>query len=414
MRPDSSPDPEPIAFGQRLKILRTRRGMSRPVLAGLLGRSPSWLKQVESGALQVPKLSILLRIAEALRVRELSELTGDDGRSGSLFAGPGHPRLPDVRAALDAFPTVGDRPAPSAVHLQARLARAWSARHSSPNHREVVGALLPDLIADAQCAARQADTPAAREAAQSVLAHVYFLTQFFAAYQPDAPLLWRVAERGMVAAHDSGDPHTVAIAAWLLAEAHRDRGTDHLDAAAAVAEGALRHLEAHLPDADHAVLAMTGALHAAAGFTAARRCDAGTAWRHWDLADTISARLPRGYFHPVTSFSRSVMGAHAVTIAVELRAGGESVRQAARVDASAIPSRPRRARHRVEEARGHHLAGSADVALATLEHAYLAAPETVRYNGYARAILLEEAESRNVALRERAASLAVKVGVLSA
>ena len=102
----------------------------------------------------------------------------------------------------------------------------------------------------------------------------------------------------------------------------------------------------------------------------------------------MAERLPTDYYHPVTSFSRAIMGAHAVTVAVELHAGGESVRQAAAADATTIPSRPRRARHRIEEARGYQLDGQPDVALATLEKAHAAAPETIKYNGYAKRIVL--------------------------
>ncbi|MFD1830639.1 helix-turn-helix domain-containing protein [Streptomyces desertarenae] len=404
--------PEPIAFGERLRILRVRRGMSRPVLAGLLGRSPSWLKQVERGEIHTPPLPMVLRIAEVLRVRNLSDLTGDQSMPVDLFVGPGHPRLPEVRAAVDAFPVAGtDRQAPDAAHLRARLARAWSARHSAPNHREVVGSMLPDLIRDAQLAVGQADTGPERRAAHAVLAEVYSLSQFFLAYQPDGALLWRVAERGMVAAQESEDPHTLGMAAWLAAEAHRDAG--HYDGADAVTLECLRHLEPHLADGGDDVLAMAGALRVAAGYTAARRGDTGAAWGWWDKADRIAQALPADYYHPVTSFSRAVMGAHAVTLAVELHSGGESVRQAARADARCIPSRPRRARHRIEEARGYQLDGQSDTALATLEKAHENAPETIRYNGYARRIILEETEAKSPERRRRASELAMKVGVLA-
>ncbi|GIE92076.1 hypothetical protein SAMN06264365_13639 [Actinoplanes regularis] len=108
------------------------------------------------------------------------------------------------------------------------------------------------------------------------------------------------------------------------------------------------------------------------------------------------------------------MGAHAVTVAVELRQGGESVRQSAAAEAVIIPSRPRRARHRIEEARGYQLDGQPDVALATLEKAHEAAPETIKYNGFAKRIVLEEAESKAPARRRRASELAVKIGLLAA
>src|SRR5690606_7333676 len=278
MPSDATPDPysDPLAFGQRLQILRQRRGMSRPVLAGLLGKSPSWLKQVETGTLQTPKLPIILRIAELLRVRDLADLTGDQSMHVDLFVGPGHPRLAAVKAAVDAFPlAASDHEAPSTQHLRHRLDRAWAARHEAPNHREVVGALLPDLIRDAQLAVRQADTAPARRAAQAVLSEVYSLSQFFVAYQPDSSLLWRVAERGMVAAQDSEDPHAIGVAAWLAAQAHRDSGPNHYDAADAVTMEALRYLEPHLPDASDDVLAIAGALHAEGRSRAARRAQRG-------------------------------------------------------------------------------------------------------------------------------------------
>ncbi|MGW4971771.1 helix-turn-helix domain-containing protein [Streptomyces albidoflavus] len=415
MSSDATPDPfvERVTFGQRMEVLRTRRGMSRPVLAGLLGMSPSWVKQVEKGQIQMPKLPVILRIAELLRVRDLADLTGDQSPSVDLFIGPGHPRLPAVRDAVNALTLGGgDAPAPRPAHLAARLETAWSARHKAANHRDVLGGLLPDLIRDAQLAVRQSDSAAERRAAQAVLSEVYSLSQFFLSYQPDSALLWRVAERGMVAAQESEDPHAIGVAAWLACEAHRDAA--HFDAAETVAQEALEFLGDHRAGGEAKVLAIAGALEAGAGFTAARRGDSGTAWGWWDRAQAAAERLPAGYYHPITSFSVPVMGAHAVTLAVELHAGGESVRQAVAADAAAIPSRPRLARHRIEEARAYQLDGQAETALATLERAHHAAPETIRYNGYARRIVLEETESRAPARRRRAAALADQLGLLAA
>jgi tetratricopeptide (TPR) repeat protein len=389
--------------------------MTREQLGGLLGHHPSWVKKVETGKMKMPRLHEILRIAEVLRVRRLNDLVGSEGEPAvELFVGPGHSKLPAVAAAVNAFPLSADRPAPRTEHLQARLATAWASRHSAPNHREVLGDLLPSLIQDAQLAVRHADSAAARRAAQSVLSQVYSLAQFFVAYQPDAALLWRVAERGMVAAQESEDPHTIGVAAWLTAQAHRDSGPAHFDAADDVTMQTLEYLEPFLPDAPIEVRAIAGALQFEAGYTAARRRATGTAWGWWDRANMTANGLPADYFHPVTSFSRAVMGAHAVTVAVELGKGGESVRQAAQAEASAITSRPRRARHRIEQARAYYLDGQHETALSTLEQAHEAAPETIRYNGYARRIVLEETESRLPERRQRASQLAVKIGILAA
>lgn len=416
MPEDATPDPyaDPIRFGQRLQVLRERRGMSQAQLADLVGISEHTLRKLENGQRKAPDIERVMLIAEALRVRDLAELTGRPDMHVDLFIGPGHPRLAAVKAAIDSFSLSPSIEPPRVAHLEARLHAAWNARHQAKNHREVIGKLLPDLIRDAQALVRHADSANDRRRAQALLAEAYSLSQFFIAYQPDSALLWRVAERGMVAAQDSGDPHAIGVAAWLLAQAHRDSGPRHYDAADAINLEAVAFLDPLLPDASDDVLAIAGALQFELGYTAARRRETGTAWRHWDKANDMAARLPGDYYHPITSFSQAIMGAHAVTVAVELRQGGESVRQAARADEASIPSRPRRARHRIEEARGYHLDAQPDVAIATLEKAASTAPETIKYNGYARSIILEEVESTQAARRRRAAELAVEIGLLAA
>ncbi|MEU4273300.1 helix-turn-helix transcriptional regulator, partial [Streptomyces sp. NPDC026092] len=209
-----------------MQILRERRGMSREVLAGLVGMPVDWVKQVENGRIQAPGIDTVLRAAEALRVRDLADLTGRGDMPAPLLQGPGHPRLAAVRAAVDALPIGSAVPVPvRAKHLAARLAVAWRSRHEAPNHREILGALLPDLIRDVQLAVQHAQAPAEWRAAQAVLSEVYSLAQFFLAYQPDPSLLWPVAERGTVAAAQSGDPHAIGVSAWLMARRTGTRGS---------------------------------------------------------------------------------------------------------------------------------------------------------------------------------------------
>ena len=63
------------AAGQRIARARRRRGLPQAVLAGLVGRSESWLSQVERGRRGVDSHSVLVRLAEVLRV-DIEELTG--------------------------------------------------------------------------------------------------------------------------------------------------------------------------------------------------------------------------------------------------------------------------------------------------------------------------------------------------
>jgi transcriptional regulator with XRE-family HTH domain len=74
--------------------------MSRPVLAGLVGKSAEWVKAVENGRLLAPRLPLLIRIAEILQVSDLADLTGEQRLSAATYTKAGHEALPAVAAAL--------------------------------------------------------------------------------------------------------------------------------------------------------------------------------------------------------------------------------------------------------------------------------------------------------------------------
>src|SRR5215204_4570376 len=145
------PDPA-LPVGKRIKHYREYRGMSRSVLAGLVGRSAEWLKAVENGRLQTPRLSMLLRLARALELSDLADLTGNgQAVPVRVFAGERHAALSAVQTVLTDYRiTTTSAPTPSIDHLAIRLRQAWQVRHASPDHRTQLGALLPDLIGDAQ------------------------------------------------------------------------------------------------------------------------------------------------------------------------------------------------------------------------------------------------------------------------
>jgi hypothetical protein len=54
--------------GERIQILRERKGLSRPVLAGLVGMSASWLRGIGQGGRVPPRLPVLVKLAETLAV----------------------------------------------------------------------------------------------------------------------------------------------------------------------------------------------------------------------------------------------------------------------------------------------------------------------------------------------------------
>jgi transcriptional regulator with XRE-family HTH domain len=80
-------------IGERIAAHRKRQGMSQEALAGLAGRSRSWLSQVERGVRGVDKMSTVTDLAAALRIAP-SDLVGSDWR----FAPNGSPQVRAVDA----------------------------------------------------------------------------------------------------------------------------------------------------------------------------------------------------------------------------------------------------------------------------------------------------------------------------
>nr|WP_184080606.1 helix-turn-helix transcriptional regulator [Nocardiopsis mwathae] len=63
--------------GQIIRRARRRRGLSQAALAGLVGRSESWLSQVERGKRDIDAHSVLTRMAHVLRL-DITDLTGTE------------------------------------------------------------------------------------------------------------------------------------------------------------------------------------------------------------------------------------------------------------------------------------------------------------------------------------------------
>jgi len=63
--------------GERIAFHRKRAGLSQVEFANVVGRSESWVSQVERGARPIDRMSVLQRVADALSV-SVAELRGDD------------------------------------------------------------------------------------------------------------------------------------------------------------------------------------------------------------------------------------------------------------------------------------------------------------------------------------------------
>jgi transcriptional regulator with XRE-family HTH domain len=402
--------------GERIQILRERKGLTRPVLAGLVGMSASWLKGIEQGRRLPPRLPVLVKLAEALAVGDVAVLAGTDldiGGGTSIpvasFARIPHEAVPAIREAVrDPLLSVTGSGVPDVGGLASRAADAWRLWHTSREHRTDVGRVLPRLVTDARVAARVAEGDE-RRAANAVLADVYALVQHEVVWASESELSWTVADRALMAAQEADRPGALAGAAWTLGMVQR--GAGDTDGALALARDAVTLLDPFLEEGPDELRGLSGALHLHAATTCARAGREGDAWRHWDAASATARRLPGGYYHPWTMFGSSNVALHGVSLNADLSRSQEARSQAEQIDPEDIPSRERRGRLAVEIGRSYHQRRDYPALLHWLEQAYATSADSVRYSPSARQMTADLVDHAGPLISKRARSLAASLGL---
>ncbi|RJL19730.1 helix-turn-helix domain-containing protein [Bailinhaonella thermotolerans] len=378
-----------LRTGERIQRIRERRGMSRPVLAGLVGRSASWLKGIETGRRLPPRVDQLARLAVVLNVSDVMELAGVDldlpagGTSLPVtsFSRIPHDSIPAVREAIHHHVLTPDDHAMDIESLASRVEQAWRLWHASPTQRTDVGRVLPTLITDTRAATRSSAGPQRRRA-YALLADVYGLAEQLLSWTSEPELLMIAADRGITAAQEADQPETLAGAAWVVGNVRRAIGDyegalELIDDARALLRPRLEGGSAHLRG-------MWGALHLHAAITCARAGREGDAWAYWDEGHATAERLGADYVHPWTVFSRGNVAVHAVSVGADLGQPRTARDRAELVDPDSVPSLDRRARLLIETARPYHQRGDHGGALHWLRRAYSVSSETVHYAPLAR------------------------------
>ncbi|MEV0346556.1 helix-turn-helix transcriptional regulator [Nonomuraea sp. NPDC050680] len=401
--------------GERIQTIRERKGMSRSVLAGLVGYSAEWLKGIESGRRLPPRLPVLIRLAEVLAVGDVAVLAGSDMDLGgnttipiSAFARIPHEAVPAIREAIRApLLTVDQQPLPVAI-LRTRTADAWQVWHTSRTHRTDVGRVLPSLIRDVRASARQTEGQERRDA-HAVLADLWALVQHVIVWASEPELIWVVADRAMAAAQEADQPAALAGAAWTYAIVQRSGGDT--DAALTLALDAAGLLRDRLDDGDDELRALYGAMQLHAATTAARAGREGDAWRFWDEAAAVARRLSVGYHHSWTQFGDSNVALHAVSIGADLTKSASAKDRAEQINPDSIPSRERRARLHVEIARTYHQRRDWSSMLDWLQQAYAISHDSVHFSPTGRLMASDAVDQGGPLIERRARGFAQELGL---
>lgn len=345
-----------LTTGERVRLFRESKGMTRPVLAGLVGRSPDWLKKIENGTRKLNSLPMLVRLARALEVTDLSELTGDDAPAPvETWDVEVHHVVPGIRAAMQevAFlPTASSsEPALPPEELQLRVRRLWLTWHSSSQQRTDVGAALPALIRQAHASIR-VHRGVERRRAQAATGDLYRLVQRILAHICEPELHALAVERGRAMSENADTRLSLALAAWsssvsLCASGHYDDAARLADAGADL----LTPLLEERPSTQ--VLGTFGSLHLEAAAAHGLAGREGDAFRYLDSAASTARRLPPDAWHPQSGFERMNVDVFGVIINGCLHRSGEAIAHADKLEPTSIPSVVRRSRLLLEIAQSH-------------------------------------------------------------
>jgi len=399
-------------IGENIAIHRRSRGLSQVVLAGLVGRTESWLSQIERGVLRIDRLSVLVELARVLKV-EVGDLLGGPPllKSGN---GSGYEGLPALRhALLRPDPVAGilepdaeDEPRALAA-LHPDVAHTWQLLHAC--HYAALAAVLPVLLAELRSATRafEADD---RAVAFRLLAELYQVVSGLMKKLGEADLSWIAAERSLVGAERAGAPLLAAAGAWRLGWTYQTLGRpkDAIEIVMAAAAA----LESGLGAASPPHLSMWGSLHLNAAIAAAQAGERAAARDLLGEARAAARRLGVDRNDFQTFFGPTNVAIYEVSIPVELGDGGIAVERAG-IDTSGVKSLERRAHHLIDMARGYGQWAKDSEAVHTLLEAERLAPEEVHYNVMVREFVRDLLRRERRSIKRDLRGLAQRVGVLA-
>lgn len=403
--------PDDRLTGERIAYHRKRLGLSQVEFAGLVGRSESWVSQVERGVRPVDRMSVLQRVADVLSV-SVSELTGGDD---TPVADERPEAFDTIRLALTGHPAIASvigtvRPAP-ARHIEAlrrQHAEIWELVHASryTELAPILAALIPGLEAATRTAASQQDRAEARE----LLGDTYQATAAMMAKIGETDAAWIAADRAGFCAETAGSP--LAVAASMFRMAHVFLALGQVDQAHHVAASIAAALEPKITGkAEPAVLSLYGAAHLILAVAAARDNQRGRAHQHLDTAHKIAGQLGTDRDDYGTEFGPSNVAIHAVNVAVELGDAGQAIELAQHVSPGSL-SPERQARYLMDLAQAHAMRRQIGEALHALTEAERIAPEETRVHYVGRAVTRDLLQLSGLRPRPELRDLAERFGVL--
>lgn len=361
-------------IGRRIAYWRERRGFTQADFGRLMGQTRRWVQDLEGGQRQQdPRLSVLIRAAETLRV-PLEQLLTD-----TTPAAPSPSRPPvEAAAVIDVLYRDASEDPPLPIDaLRRRLTYCCEAFQAC--HYGALGRDLPDLIVGASQAAAAAGAEG-REVHVLNSRVLQLTASFLHKYgQPTAAPAAVVADRALAAAERAGDPVAIGAASRRVAKSLSNQNQPA--AAVEFAIGSARRLHNGLTAAGPLGLSTLGMLYLSAAISASsmERTTAGVqeAIEHVDLADEVADQQGADLNADWTSFGPTNVSLHRVDVLARFEDGWSALEAADGMDGAAVQGlkQERRAGHLITMARAQLLTRKKEAAAASLVEAARLAPE---------------------------------------
>ncbi|MFI5776678.1 helix-turn-helix domain-containing protein [Nocardia sp. NPDC051570] len=368
-----------LSIGERIEMRRRQRGLSRKVVANLVGRSEEWLRLVETGQRKLDSVEAIGRLADVLRVEDLTELTGWSNSDTWSRDQLHDENLRALREVIIDHPAVGtyadicgaDGSDPDT--LARTLADCRSVWNGSARRYSLLSRRLPEVLRAIRIQRWKAQT----EESGELLVRTYHLTRQLLTGFGAHGLAGTVADRAMGTAAQTHQPLLVATSAWHVGTAllHLEYGSESRDYALA----ARQRLSERMPS-EPEELTVWGALLLLAARGATDRLDHVEAATLLDDAAAAADKLGSDHDVDGIPFGPTEIGIAGVQIALAENDAENAIRLAAQVDLPDDYLLERRTKHYIGLASAYAARGDDVAAAYALIKAADGSPEDLRHD----------------------------------
>ncbi|WP_433663260.1 helix-turn-helix domain-containing protein [Nocardia sp. CA-128927] len=377
-----------LTIAERIELRRRRLGLSRRVVAQLVGRSEEWLRQIEQGQTRLDSIQMTSRLAEVLHFDNPQELIGWPPPSHSAARNVGLELTPLNRAIMDhpstrALPAAGAPLLRSLNAARAALEELWAIWLNSSHRYSELAARLPGVLVAARSirASTQETQNGQADEADQLMVDAYHLARLLLTQMGAYHLAWLVADRSSGILARTATPTLVAASSWHVSSALLSLGyhAESRDYALAASH--------RLASASLSAQSPYGALQLAAAEAAAGVADVSKSQDLVAAAWSIAEKMDHAAVDHRVRFGDTEVAITAMKIALQLGKIDDAVELAANTEIPDGAHVDLRVHYYLTTAYAYSLLGSDFAAVFALQQAELACPEDIRYDWMAHRAL---------------------------